>query len=85
MLDALLKRIAGCIRLTSLVLDGHFGNHNALQMARQSHLHLIAKLRCAAALYCPSTGPSAGRGPRRTYGRKVDDDHIPASFITSEK
>jgi hypothetical protein len=25
-----------------LVLDGHFGNHNALQMARQHNLHLIS-------------------------------------------
>jgi len=30
----LLHLIAGVIPLTYLVLDGHFGNHNALQMAR---------------------------------------------------
>src|SRR5213592_3206240 len=76
-LDALLQLIAGLIPLTSLVLDGHFGNHNALQMARQSHLHLIAKLRCDAALYFPYTGPYAGRGPRRKYGHKIDYDHLP--------
>jgi hypothetical protein len=44
-LDALLHLIAGVVSLTSLVLDGHFGNHNALQMARQHNLHLISKLR----------------------------------------
>jgi putative transposase len=49
MLDALLHLIAGLIPLTYLVLDGHFGNHNALQMARQSYLHLISKLRYDAA------------------------------------
>src|SRR5215475_12126542 len=38
-LDALLHLIAGVIPLTCLLLDGHFGNHNALQMARQSQLH----------------------------------------------
>src|SRR5215510_9990324 len=38
-LDALLQLIAGIVSLTYLVLDGHFGNHNALQMARQSNLH----------------------------------------------
>src|SRR5215470_12645092 len=43
MLDALLHLIAGCLRLTYLVLDGHFGNHNALQMARQHHLPLLSK------------------------------------------
>src|SRR6266849_10071969 len=81
MLDALLKLIAGCIRLTYLVLDGHFGNHNALQMARQSNLHLISKLRCDAALYFPYTGPYAGRGPRRKYGAKVDDAHMPEKSL----
>ena len=76
MLDALLQLIAGLVSLTYLVLDGHFGNHNALQMARQHHLHLISKLRCNAALYFPYTGPYAGRGPRRKYGDKVDYDAI---------
>src|SRR2546425_635332 len=64
-LDALLQRIAGVVSLPSLVLEGPCGNHNALQRARQSHLHLIAKLRYDAALYFPSTGSYAGRGPRR--------------------
>src|SRR5215813_8521410 len=80
-LDALLHLIAGVIPLTSLVLDGHFGNHHALQMARQSHLHLISKLRYDAALYFPYTGPYAGRGPRRKYGHKVDDDHLPGPSL----
>jgi len=77
MLDALLQLIAGYIPLTSVVLDGHFGNHNALHLARQSHLHLISKLRCDAALYFPYTGPYAGRGPHRKYGDKVHYDNIP--------
>jgi putative transposase len=45
MLGALLHLIAGVVSLTYVVLDGHFGNHHALQMARQHNLHLIAKLR----------------------------------------
>jgi IS4 transposase len=76
-LDALLHLIAGVVSLTYLVLDGHFGNHNALQMARQHNLHLISKLRCDAALYFPYTGPYAGRGPHRKYGDKVDYDALP--------
>jgi len=80
-LEALLTLIAGVVSLTSLVLDGHFGNHNALQMARQSNLHLISKLRCDAALYFPYTGPYAGRGPRRKYGAKVDDAHMPEKSL----
>jgi putative transposase len=81
MLDALLKLIAGFLPLTYLVLDGHFGNHNALYMARQANLHLISKLRCDAALYLPSLGPYAGRGPRRKYGHKVDYDNIPVQYL----
>ncbi|WP_375293874.1 transposase [Oscillatoria sp. HE19RPO] len=37
--------------MTYLLLDGHFGNKNALQMARQLKLHLISKLRQDSALY----------------------------------
>jgi hypothetical protein len=80
-LDALLHLIAGVISLTYLVLDGHFGNHNALQMARQSHLHLISKLRYDAALYFPYTGPYAGRGPHRKYGAKVAYDNLPMQYL----
>lgn len=81
MLDALLRLITTVLAVTSLVLDGHFGHHNALHRVRQCHLHLIAKLRGDAALYFPSTGPSAGRGPRRTYGRKVDDNNLPETYL----
>jgi DDE superfamily endonuclease len=35
MLSALLQLIATVLSVTSLGLDGHFGNHNALHMARQ--------------------------------------------------
>src|SRR5262247_1792161 len=80
-LDALLHLIAGVVSLTYLVLDGHFGNHNALQMAQQHNLHLISKLRCDAALYFPYTGPYAGRGPHRKYGDKVDYDDIPLPYL----
>jgi DDE superfamily endonuclease len=80
-LDALLQLIAGVIPLTYVVLDGHFGNHHALQMARQSQLHLISKLRYDAALYFPYTGPYAGRGPHRKYGDKVDYDHLPGQYL----
>ncbi len=80
-LGALRQLIAGVIPLTYVVLDGHFGNHHALQMARQHHLHLISKLRYDAALYCPYTGPYAGRGPHRTYGNKVDYSDLPLSAL----
>src|SRR4029453_5785812 len=81
MLDALLQLIAGFLSLTSLVLDGHFGNHHALQMARQCNLHLISKLRCESALYFPYPGPYAGRGPHRKYGDKVTYDDLPMPYL----
>ena len=77
LLGALLHRLTGVVSLTSLVLDGHCGNSNALQMAQEHHLHLISTLRCAAALSVPYAGPYVGRGPRRKYGDKVDSDHLP--------
>ena len=81
MLTAFLQLIATVLSVTSLVLDGHFGNHHALRRVQQCNLHLISKLRCDAALYFPYTGPYAGRGPRRKYGRKVDYDHIPEQYL----
>ena len=81
MLGALLQLLAGVVALTYVVLDGHFGNHNALAMAQQHNLHLISKLRCDAALYFPSTGPYAGRGPHRKYGTKVDYHNLPDQYL----
>jgi hypothetical protein len=81
-LDALLPRIAGVVSLTYVVWDGHFGTHNARRRARQHNLHLIAKLRCDAALSFPYTGPYAGRGPHRQSGDKVDCDARPLSSRT---
>jgi putative transposase len=81
MITALLQRIAAYISLTYLVLDGHFGNHNALHMARQCNMHLISKLRSDSALYLPYTGLYAGRGPHRTYGDKVDYDNLPVQYL----
>jgi putative transposase len=79
MLDAWLHLIARVVPLTYLGLEGHFGHHNALDMAQQANWHLIAQVRWEAAWYFPSTGPYAGRGPHRQYGDKVDDDHLPMS------
>jgi len=81
MLDALLKLIAEVVPLTYLVLDGHFGNNPAVQMARQCNLHLVSKLRCDSALYLPYDGPYAGRGPRRKYGDRLNYRHIPDRYL----
>lgn len=81
MITALLQRVAAYISLTYVVLDGHFGNHHALHMARQCNLHLISKLRSDSALYWPYTALYAGRGPHRMYGSKLDCRSIPEKYL----
>jgi len=81
MILQLLARIGALIPLTYLVLDGHFGNNAALQMAQQCKLQLISKLRCDSALYLPYDGPYAGRGPRRIYGDKLDPRAIAERYL----
>lgn len=81
MIQGLLTRIQPHLRLTYLVLDGHFGNHNAILMACRLGLHLISKLRSDSALYYPYAGPYAGRGPRRIYGERINPTTIPEQFL----
>ena len=77
----LLLFIGSLLPLTYLLLDGKFGNNNALQMTLQCGLHLISKLRHDAALYFPYDAPYSGRGPHRKYGDKIDYDHIPDEYL----
>ncbi len=77
---ALLRRIGSFLPLTYLVLDGHFGNAAAREMALACKLDLISKLRCDSALYLPYDGPYAGHGPRRIYGDKLNPRAIPERF-----
>ena len=81
MVQAQLKRMAGRLTVTYLVLDGHFGNHPAWHMVRQTGLHLISKLRCDSALYLPYDGPYQGHGPHRKYGAKLDYRHLPDACL----
>ena len=63
------------------MLDSHCGHHNALHRARQATLPLLSTRRDEAALSFPYAGPYAGRGPRRQYGRTVDDDKLPGQYL----
>ena len=67
------------------VMDGAFGNNNALQMVRQCSLHLISKLRCDAALYFAYQGPQKKRGANKKYGDKLNYDHIPDTYLKGTK
>ena len=81
MTQKLLSLIDDALPLSYLLLDGKFGNNNALQMARQCGLHLVSRLRHDSALYFPYDGPYSGRGPHRKYGDKIDYDHIPDEYL----
>lgn len=81
MLQALLELIGLELKLIYCVLDGAFGNNNALQMVRQCDLHLISKLRHDAALYLPYEGIQNKRGPRKKYGAKLDYRHLPQQYL----
>ena len=69
-LDALLHLIAGVVSLPSVVLDGHFGNHNALQMARQPHLHLFPRSGMMPRCPSPPPAPSPGGAARATLATR---------------
>lgn len=85
MLKSLLQLLEIELPPVYCVLDGAFGNNNALQMVRQCSLHLISKLRYDAALYFPYDGPQKKRGARKKYGDKLDYNHIPQRYLKESK
>jgi IS4 transposase len=89
MIDELVKLIANFLPLTYLLLDGHFGNNNALQMARQTNLHIISKLRHDSALYIPYQHSDPNHPSRRKYGdklnwRNISDEYLRQSIIEED-
>jgi IS4 transposase len=80
MVQKLLRLIGSTFPLSYLVMDGKFGNNNALQMTRQCGLHLISKLRHDAALHFAYDGPYAGRGAPRKYGDKINYAALPDQY-----
>lgn len=81
LLQTVMGLVTGFCSVSYLVLDGHFGNNNALQMVLQSTaLHLISKLRHDAALYFVYDGAQKRFGPRRRYGAKLNYQEIPDQY-----
>jgi putative transposase len=80
-IQAMLKRflalVGNAITLAYIVLDGHFGNNNALQMVLPCGLHLVSKLRHDSALYFLYEG----KDKRKKYGDKIDYAHLPARYL----
>lgn len=82
LLSKLMVLILHVLAVNYVVLDGQFGNNNALQVVQQSRaLHLISKLRCDAALHFRYDGPYGGRGPRRKYGDKITYHDIGDKYL----
>lgn len=77
MIKHLLALVGNAITLSYIVLDGHFGTNNALQMVLPYGLHLVSKLRHDAALYFLYKG----NDKRRKYGDKIDYAHIPVRYL----
>jgi putative transposase len=81
MLQKLMALMENVCSVAYLVMDGHFGNNNALQMVRQAtSLQLISKLRHDAALYFVYAGEQKRFGPRRRYGSKLIYAAIPEQY-----
>ena len=81
MLKNVLHIIGNYTILTYIVLDGAFGNNNALQMIKQCEMHLISKLHRNSALYFPYSGKYSGRGKRKKYGDRLNYDNIPKEYL----
>jgi putative transposase len=62
-------------------LDGHFGHHQAVLMARLHGLQLISKMRCNALLFEKYEGEYGGRGRRRRYGEQLDYANLPDKYL----
>lgn len=81
MLKRLLRLIGSDLKAIYCVMDGAFGNNNALQMVQQCSLHLISKLRYDAALYFPYQGPQKKSGANKKYGDKLNYANLPAQYL----
>jgi hypothetical protein len=79
-----LKMLCGLVLVRYLVLDGHFGNNNALQMVLQCGLQLISKLRYDAALSFVYEGKQKRKGPRKQYGQKINYRNIPDQYLVEK-
>ncbi len=81
LLSVLLKLIRVFVPVKYIALDGHFGHHQAVLMARENGLHLISKLRKDAALYEKYEGAYGGCGARKKYGEKLNYAQLSKKYL----
>lgn len=86
-IQTMLKKLVGLLGnfpVSHLVMDGHFGNNNALQLVLQSTpWHLISKLRNDSALYFRYDGVQKKMGQDRRYGDKINYQAIPQKYLVN--
>ena len=73
--------IGTTIPIKYAVLDGAFGNNNAMHMILRCNMHIISKLKRTSALYFLFTGPYSGHGAKRKYGDKLDYNNISREYL----
>jgi putative transposase len=81
MVQILLKSLRQFVKVKYLTLDGHFGNNQAVLLARQNELELISKLRRDAVLFEKYEGEQARRGAKRKYGKRLRYDLLPLEYL----
>ena len=81
LLKVLIKLIRVFVRVKYIALDGHFGHHQAVLMARENDLQLISKLRKNAGVYEKYEGEYRGRGARKKYGEKLNYAQLPKKYL----
>ncbi|NOQ37128.1 MAG: transposase [Methylococcaceae bacterium] len=93
-LSPFLSQLQGCIRQALLLIgcdiqvvyfvyDGALGNNAAVQMVKQTGLHLISKMRHDSVLYFQYTGEYSGRGRPKKYGDKITLDKLTEAYLCS--
>jgi len=81
MLAVLVQLIKPFVKVGYLAMDGHFGHHQAVLMARANDLHLISKMRRDAAIYEKYVGEYGGRGAKKKYGERLKYDLLPLKYL----
>jgi putative transposase len=81
LLAGLVKLIRVFVKVRYVAMDGHFGHHQAVLMARLHGLELISKMRQDAVLFEKYQGEQKGRGRKRRYGERLDYEKLPSRYL----
>lgn len=77
--------LIGCdLQVAYFVYDGALGNNAAVQMVKQTALHLISKMRHDSTLYFQDVGEYSGRGRPKKYGERLIPENLPEQHLCSK-